>query len=309
MVTFVPKIRQKMEKSAMPLLGVSELEHQQHYSWNDGDAVVIDNISDLPADSIMRTDHIIHIVCTRGRFQLDYNGRTYSFGEGEVFVIQPQSVVANYMVSPDMQCRILSVRYEPFSNLLYVNKKVWDDIQWVRHNPILTISAEERSHIFRIMDCVKEKVADDESSYYGEVMRALFSALLFEFMAVFERHADRERIADEGSYAQGDLLVKRFLELVHQHAGHVRSVAEYAEMLNITPKYLSALVKKSSGSNALDIISQATVQAIETRLRYSDMSAKEIATEFDFPNLSFFGRYVKEHLGMSPTEFRKSMAK
>jgi len=34
-------------------------------------------------------------------------------------------------------------------------------------------------------------------------------------------------------------------------------------------------------------------------------TVKEICTELDFPNLSFFGKFVKEHLGMSPTEYRQ----
>ena len=40
-------------------------------------------------------------------------------------------------------------------------------------------------------------------------------------------------------------------------------------------------------------------------LRYSNKTIKEICTELDFPNLSFFGKFVKEHLGMSPTEYRQ----
>lgn len=36
---------------------------------------------------------------------------------------------------------------------------------------------------------------------------------------------------------------------------------------------------------------------------------KEISTELDFPNLSFFGKFVKAHLGMAPTEYRQKNLK
>ena len=36
---------------------------------------------------------------------------------------------------------------------------------------------------------------------------------------------------------------------------------------------------------------------------------KEISTELDFPNLSFFGKFVKQHLGMAPTEYRQKNLK
>ena len=39
-------------------------------------------------------------------------------------------------------------------------------------------------------------------------------------------------------------------------------------------------------------------------LKRPDKSIKEICNELEFPNLSFFGRYVKKHLGMSPKQWR-----
>ena len=48
-----------------------------------------------------------------------------------------------------------------------------------------------------------------------------------------------------------------------------------------------------------------TVGTIRQQLRYTNKTVKEICNELDFPNLSFFGKFVKEHLGMSPTEYRQ----
>ncbi len=41
--------------------------------------------------------------------------------------------------------------------------------------------------------------------------------------------------------------------------------------------------------------------------RNPDKSVKEISNELGFPNLSFFGKYVKRMLGMSPKAYRKSL--
>ena len=87
--------------------------------------------------------------------------------------------------------------------------------------------------------------------------------------------------------------------------GRVRSVSVFANMLNITPKYLSKCVKGESGRSPLDLIHETTVGTIRQQLRYSNKTVKEICTELDFPNLSFFGKFVKEHLGLSPTAYRQ----
>ena len=45
------------------------------------------------------------------------------------------------------------------------------------------------------------------------------------------------------------------------------------------------------------------------RLLVVGRSIKEIANELDFPNTSFFGKYVREHLGQTPMEYRRKYRK
>ena len=64
-----------------------------------------------------------------------------------------------------------------------------------------------------------------------------------------------------------------------------------------------------TGRSPLDHIHETTVNTIRQQLRYSNKTVKEISTELDFPNLSFFGKFVKAHLGMAPTEYRQKSLK
>ena len=51
------------------------------------------------------------------------------------------------------------------------------------------------------------------------------------------------------------------------------------------------------------------MEHIKYKLRNSDKSIKEIAEEFNFSNQSFFGKYVKAHLGISPQQYRDEKEK
>ena len=76
--------------------------------------------------------------------------------------------------------------------------------------------------------------------------------------------------------------------------------------LMVAERYFGdTFLKGESGRSPLDLIHETTVGTIRQQLRYSNKTIKEICTELDFPNLSFFGKFVKEHLGMSPTEYRQ----
>ena len=80
----------------------------------------------------------------------------------------------------------------------------------------------------------------------------------------------------------------------------------YASQLNISPKYLSEVVKQVSKRTPNDWIDHYVVLELRVLLKNSTKNIKEITEELHFPNQSFLGKYFKEHVGMSPSEYRRS---
>ena len=74
----------------------------------------------------------------------------------------------------------------------------------------------------------------------------------------------------------------------------------------VSPKYLTNVCRKHSDYTASELIALSVVSRIKYLLLYSDLSIKEVANEMGFDNLSFFGKYVKKHLGLSPNHYRKA---
>ena len=107
---------------------------------------------------------------------------------------------------------------------------------------------------------------------------------------------------------QANLLFHKFINLLSKNEGRTCSVKKYAEELCITPKYLSFICKSVSGKTALEWIHEYTVKSIERYLKHSNLSIKEIADRLGFPNLSFFGKFTKNYLGVSPTEYRRQQS-
>jgi transcriptional regulator GlxA family with amidase domain len=99
------------------------------------------------------------------------------------------------------------------------------------------------------------------------------------------------------------------MEIVEQSDGRIRRVDVFAQRLNVTPKYLSRLMKESVDRRPSDIIPLFTMKAIERRLRFTDMTMQQIAYDLKFANASFFGKYFKEHSGLTPMEYRMKYQK
>ena len=155
------------------------------------------------------------------------------------------------------------------------------------------------------------KIQGAREDFQHDVVRLLFQALVLEFQMLVDRRRGQNPgngpmpKEKDSSVRQATLIYRRFMALLAESNGRVRSVSAFANKLNVTPKYLSKCVKDESGHSTLDLIHEATISIIRRQLRYSNMTVKEISHELDFPNFSFFGKFVKGHLGMSPTEYRQ----
>jgi AraC-like DNA-binding protein len=154
---------------------------------------------------------------------------------------------------------------------------------------------------------------DKSPVLYPDIVRSLFSTMLLEILGMM-RGKSRETMSEEYEEAGTPGLHRRrvadsFMRMVENSDGRIRRVDDFAEQLNITPKYLSTLLKETMNRRPSEIIHFYTLKAIERRLRYTDMTMQEIANDLNFPNASFFGKYFKEHAGMTPLDFRRKYYK
>jgi AraC-like DNA-binding protein len=108
----------------------------------------------------------------------------------------------------------------------------------------------------------------------------------------------------DASTAHDKEIFNRFLQMLNNEPHKRQQVAIYADRLNISPKYLSSICKKVSGKNPMRWITESVMDDCYQRLKDTDMSVKEIASELGFPNASFFGQYFREQAGMTPIAYR-----
>ena len=73
----------------------------------------------------------------------------------------------------------------------------------------------------------------------------------------------------------------------------------------MTPKYLSKLVRKTSGRSAPEWIDAFVILEAKSMLRYSDMNVKEIVARLNFPDQSSFYKFFRARTGMTPRQYRK----
>ena len=191
--------------------------------------------------------------------------------------------------------------------IIKMEKKTWNTAAHIHNNPVKSISEGGDDPVFRFYrDLIVAKINDEPHYYHREVMQHLFSALFCEMLGQLHKEIDAPDKGDspKEGIKQADYTLRKFVELLSKDKGMHRSVSYYADALCYTPKHFSKVIKQACGRTPLDLINETTIEHIKYRLKRSDKSVKEIAEEFNFPNQSFFGKYVKMHLGTSPANYR-----
>ena len=114
----------------------------------------------------------------------------------------------------------------------------------------------------------------------------------------------KKSVKDDIASSKSEQLCKGFTQLVMQHYNDNRNVAWYAEKLGITHAHLCSIVKQATGKTCADIISSMVIMDAKSQLKSTQQSIQAISDSLNFANMSFFGKYFKRHVGMSPLEYR-----
>ena len=279
------------------------------YRIGDSDElVVMENVGSVPSGAVCLQEHGIFFICTEGRAQLEYDGAVIQIKKNDLFLYIVHSVACNFLASSDFNCRqIWFSRSELWNIDIYKNTSV-SDMSLLKLRPVVHLTNEEAKLFdtyFRLI-CDRMKTATFELA--PDIVRSLFGTMLLEFISIMRRNAEQgveQDLQDEqSSNFHKKRIVDNFMRLVEESDGRIRRVDEFASQLNVTPKYLSAVLKEVMNRRPSTYILNYTMKAIEHRLRFTDMTMQEIANDLKFPNPSFFGKYCKEHLGMTPLEYR-----
>ena len=109
---------------------------------------------------------------------------------------------------------------------------------------------------------------------------------------------------ERANLSKSEMICRNFGQLVIQHYQNNRNVSWYAEKLGISLAHLCTIVKQITGHTCVEIIASMVIMDAKSQLKSTNLSIQEISDSLNFANMSFFGKYFKRNVGMSPLEYR-----
>lgn len=273
---------------------------QKNVTYNDGELALVKNIHDINSILPCQLEVFVIVLVLEGKASVNINGTRYEALPNDLYIGTPNNIVENGMTSLDFKSYSICVSTDYIRRILPLADNSWDVKLLFEENPLCSLQPEETRTFCQYFDLLCSKV-QQPSPTQKKVMDALMLAFFYDMQGALNRVARH----NPRPFTASESLFRRFVDLVSSSYPKPRSVAYYADRLNVTPKYLSSVCRLAGGQRASDLIDQYVLKDIEYLMKHTQKSIKEIACELEFPNLSFFGKYVKKHLGMSPKAYRE----
>lgn len=285
----------------LDLHDVPQMYHNLRY--NDGEIYFADNITSIPGlMKQFKVNFIAYVMVTQGRLSLDLNGINYQLDTNSSLFVDRKMVVNNIKHTENFNCIICAMSTD--IGFAFFNKSLIQSIMHIMANPVIKMNQDEVDLMMKYYELLVFKVTHQQMSIGRETVRDIIRCFAYDLLSNINRHLDSEGEGD--MLRQSDRIYRRFMLMLAENSNANRSVKSYADELCVSPKYLTSVCRKHSDYTAGELIAASVVGRIKQLLLYSDLSIKEVAAEMGFDNLSFFGKYVRKHLGLSPNHYRKA---
>lgn len=243
--------------------------------------------------------------CVKGYASFTLDFKHYDVSEGCVVFLFNDMVIELGDRSDDFAIRYVSITAERVFEI-YVgitSQKLWSKLYLA---PVKRLEEQYREPFDRWMrqcvmvtECCRRQTIDT-------ILPGLVISL-FLFMEDIIINSG-EQMVSVGSNSHWK-MIGDFFVLLSRHYMTQHKVSFYARSLNITPDYLSALMREYVGITPKETIEGKLVLAMKALLESTGLSVKSIAYRLHYEDSSHMCKVFRRNTGMSPVEYRKSRNK
>ena len=223
----------------------------------------------------------------------------YDVQPGDMVITLPKDIIEHKDVSSDIRGIFFIVSQRFIEEAFPKIGEILPIFLYIQKYPKIELTANQCFNIQQFYDFFIQRLKD-QSVYRDKMISSILQALIYYISGLLINSDKREK------KERKEELLSKFIQPIIKHYKENRTLDFYAEKLFISTKYMSDIIKKTSGLTAHDWIDRYTILEAKILLRSTNKTIQEISNELNFPNHSFFSKYFKHHMGMTPKAYRQS---
>ena len=253
-----------------------------------------------------RADAVGIMMCLAGNMSITINAQEFALTPGTAALILPNCTYNVNISSFPSQGSLFVLSKELLQDMRMDMSQIVPLGMHMFHNPCFHFAEEDIELYKQYLNMIR-LVSSKSVRHNAEMILGIARSLMAFVHEVMEQELSNssKTLKNERVSNRNMLLFEEFMRLLIENFRSEHQIGFYADKLCLTPKYLSLLIKQTSGRSVSDWIDYCIIMEAKSLLRYSDMSIQQVAYTLHFPTPSFFGTYFKRHVGMTPGEFRQ----
>jgi len=254
----------------------------------------------LFADHPFLLEGIAFATCLKGKGSIKINFKEYVVEENCLLTMTTSHIIEPLDHSEDFLLTGLVFSQDSMLDLPLPNDI--NILEKVVSNPVLKVSKEDMKKITAYHSFILDVFNNNNHLYLRDIIKGLLFSLIYQVVALYgENEPERNK-----QTSRNEDVTDRFFRLLTDYYKTERSPGFYADKLFITTKYLSSILKTVTGRSINSWLEEAIILGAKLLLKTTELTIIQISEELNFPNPSYFGRYFKKAVGMTPKEYRDS---
>lgn len=242
---------------------------------------------------------------TKNSGRLKYGQDYYDFDEGSMLFLAPNQLVGSTDYNSKTYCYILLIHPDFLLGHPLAKKIRQYGYFSYSSNEALHLSAKEREVILSIYQIMEQELNNGVDEFSQEVIIAQIELMLSYVNRFYKRQFITRKAVSNDLLQKTETILDDYFNQ-QSHKPGLPTVKYIADQLNISPGYLSDMLRSLIGKSALQYIHEKLIDKAKERLTITKLTVSEIAYELGFEHSQSFSKLFKTKTNQSPMEFRKS---
>ena len=242
------------------------------------------------------------LFCLQGELHVRISLKEYTLRPDMFCVIITGMIFEVLSISNDFRGFMIATR----TNFMPVTEKttqVMSFYKCLQSRHCFVLEEKEVVAFVGVYHSIKATLQELDHPYKIPMLQSYVQILYYRMLPIVLKE---EESRSKYSHTRQEEIFQRFIGEVEKHYRKERSVKFYADLLCISPKYLSTVIYKISQQLAGEWIDAYVILEAKTLLKSGRLTIQQISEQLNFSNQSFFGKFFKRCAGMSPKEYINS---
>jgi AraC family transcriptional activator of pobA len=243
---------------------------------------------------------------TQNAGRLKYGRDYYDYNEGSMLFLAPNQLVGSTDYNSKTYCYILLIHPDFLLGHPLATKIRQYGYFAYSANEALHLSDSERKTILSIYENMEQELNSRVDEFSQEVMIAQIELLLSYVNRFYKRQFITRKVVNDDILQKTETILDDYFNNLRSLQQGLPTVQFLSQQLNLSPGYLSDMLRSLIGLNAQQYIHEKLIAKAKERLTTTKLSVAEIAYELGFEHSQSFSKLFKNKTNQSPLEFRDS---